>query len=123
MAGYRTDRLSEDFKRELSLIIRELKDPRIAPLTSVLRADVSKDLSVAKIHITCLDGMEQAKNSVKGLESASGYIKKELSARLKMRKMPELKFIPDDSIAHSSEINRIISEILPETEDENEDNA
>lgn len=123
MAGYRTDRLSEDFKRELSLIIRELKDPRIAPLTSVLRAEVSKDLSSARIHITCLEGIDKAKESVKGLESASGYIKKELSARLKMRKMPELKFVPDDSIAHSSKINRIMNEILPKSEEDNEDNG
>ncbi len=113
MSGYRADRLSEDFKRELSVIIRELKDPRISPLTSIVRCEVTNDLSVAKINISCIGGIEDAKSSVKGLTSASGYIKREISHRLKMRKMPELRFIADDSIAHSAEINLILESVLP----------
>jgi ribosome-binding factor A len=121
MSGFRTDRFSEDFKRELATIIPELKDPRIAPLTSIVRVEVTKDLSLAKINISCLEGIDKAKESAKGLGSASGYIKREIAKRLKMRKMPELKFIPDDSIEHGAQINNILAEILPK-EKNNEDN-
>ena len=104
MASFKAGRLGEDIKRELTAILRELKDPRIAEFLTIVRVD----LSHCKVYVSSFDGIESAQQSVKGLTSASGYIKRELFARLKMRKSPELKFIADNSIERSTEINKII---------------
>lgn len=101
MPGFHVDRLSEDIKREIVALMRTLKDPRIGGMLTVVKVDVSKDLSYAKVYISALEGIERAKQSVQGLGSASGYIRRELSARLHLRKSPELKFIADDSVEKS----------------------
>ena len=111
MPNFKNSRLAEDIKREMTAIIRELKDPRIAPMTSIVRVELSGEMSHCKIFVSCIEGLETAKQSVKGLESGEGFIKRELFHRLKMRKCPELKFIADDSIAHSAEINKMLKEI------------
>ena len=80
-------------------------------MLSVVRVDVSGDMSYCDVFVSSLNGIEDAKKSVKGLESAKGYIKKELSARLSIRKMPDFRFIPDASIERSAEIIKIIDEI------------
>ena len=108
MASFKAGRLGEDIKRELTDIIRGLKDPRIAEFLTIVRVDLSNDLSHCKIYVSSFEGIEKAQQSVKGLTSAAGYIRRELFARLKMRKSPELKFIADYSIERSREINRII---------------
>ena len=99
MAGFHIDRISEDIKREIISIMRELKDPRISGMLTVVKVEVSGDLSYAKVYISAMEGIDAAKSSVKGLESAGGYIRKQLGSRLHLRKSPELKFIADDSIA------------------------
>lgn len=111
MPNFKADRFAEDLRRELSAIIPTLKDPRIHSMLSIVRCEVAGDKSFAKVYISSMDGMQTAKEAVKGLQSAQGFIKRELSARLKMRKCPELKFIPDDSIAHSSHINDMLSKL------------
>lgn len=108
MASFKSSRLGEDIKRELTAVLRELKDPRIAPMTTIVRTELSNDMSHCKVYVSCFEGIEKTQNSVKGLESASGYIKRELFSRLHMRKCPELRFIADNSIEHSAEINQII---------------
>ncbi len=108
MASFKAGRLGEDIKRELTDILRELKDPRIAEFLTIVRVDLSNDLSHCKVYVSSFDGMKSTEQSVKGLTSASGFIRRELFSRLKMRKSPELKFIADDSIEKSSEINKII---------------
>lgn len=111
MAGFHIDRISEDIKREIVSIMRELKDPRIHPMLTVVKVEVSGDLSYAKIHISAIEGIEAAKSSVKGLESAQGYIRKQLGTRLHLRKSPELKFIADDSIEKGMDLFEKIKEI------------
>lgn len=98
MPGFHSDRLSEDIKREIVSIMRELKDPRIKGMLTVVKVDVTNDLSYAKVYISAIEGIETAKESVKGLAAASGYIRREISNRLHLRKSPELKFIADDSV-------------------------
>ena len=105
MSSFKVGRMAEDIKRELTAIFRELKDPRINGLLTVVRVDLSNDLSHCKVYVSCFEGIEKAKESVKGLTSSSGFIKRELFHRLPMRKCPDLKFIADDSIAISAEIN------------------
>lgn len=111
MPNFKLSRMEEDIKREMTAIMRELKDPRIAPMISVVRAELSGDMSCCKIYVSCLEGMEKTKQSVKGLESAGGFIKRELFHRLKMRKCPALTFIADNSIEYGAEINRKLNEI------------
>ncbi|MBE6862706.1 MAG: 30S ribosome-binding factor RbfA [Ruminococcus sp.] len=111
MANFKNGRMAEDIKREMTALLRELKDPRIDPMLTIVRADLSGDMSYCKIYVSSFMGIDKAKQSVKGLESGSGFIRRELFRRLKMRKSPELKFIADDSIAHSAEINKKLSEM------------
>ncbi|HIZ56503.1 MAG TPA: 30S ribosome-binding factor RbfA [Firmicutes bacterium] len=112
MASFKADRLAEDIRHELSAIMRDLKDPRIqGKMLSIVKVDLSNDLSHAKIYISDMKGIDSAKEAVKGLESASGFIRRELLGILRIRKCPELKFIPDDSIEHSAYISKIIESI------------
>ena len=67
MAGFHIDRISEDIKREIVSIMRELKDPRISDMLTVVKVDVSGDLSYAKVYISAIDGIDAAKRSVKGI--------------------------------------------------------
>lgn len=107
MAGYRTSRAAEDIKREIVAVIRELKDPRVKDkILTVVRVDVSSDLSYAKVYVSSMDGIEDAKEAVKGLKNACGLIRHELGSRLRLRKAPELSFIADDSVEHGMEIFR-----------------
>lgn len=118
MAGYRIDRISEDIKREVIAVIRELKDPRVMDkLLTVVRVDVSSDASFAKVYISAIEGLAAAKKAVKGLESATGYIRREIGKRLHLRKTPELKFIADDSIEHGMSIVKIMDDLR--TDDDN----
>lgn len=111
MAGYRIDRVTEDIHRELCDIVRGLKDPRISGFLTVVRVEVSNDLSCAKVYVSAMEGLSAAQSSVKGLKSAAGYIRRELSSRLSIRKTPELRFIADDSIAHGAEIASLLNNL------------
>lgn len=124
MAGYRIDRVSEDIRREIMVIVRELKDPRVKDkMLTVVRVDVSSDASYAKVYVSALEGLDTAKEAVKGLVCATGYIRRELGQRLHLRKTPELKFVADDSIAQGMNIIRQMEELNTEKdgESENED--
>ena len=121
MSGHRIDRINEDIKRELSAIFRNLKDPRISSMITVLRVEVTNDLSYATIHVSTVEGEDKTAESVKGLKSAKGYIRRELGSALKLRHVPELRFVADNSIAYSAEINKILRELdIRHDEDENE---
>lgn len=109
MAGYRVNRVSEDIKRELVAVMREVKDPRVAgKVLTVIRVDVSSDLSYAKVYVSSLDGIDSAKEAVKGLKSAAGFIKNQVGKVLHLRKTPELTFIADDSVEHGIGIDALI---------------
>ena len=120
MGSHRIDRIEEDIKRNLSDIIRELKDPRISSLLSIVRVEVSGDLSYAKVFVSAIEGEEKTAESVKGLKSAEGYIKRELNRAIKLRKIPALTFIADNSIATGAHIARIIEDFEYKKENSNE---
>lgn len=113
MPNFRNGRLSEDIKREISALIREeIKDPRVnGSFTSVVRTELSGDGSHCKVYISNFDGFEASKSAVKGLESASGMIRRHISNKLRLKKCPELKFIADNSIEHSAEIAKMLEKI------------
>ena len=115
MASHRIERTTEDIKRELSAIFRELKDPRVtAVFLSVVRVEVTNDLSYCTVRVSAMEGLDRAKEAAKGLRSASGYIRRELGHRLKLRHVPELRFVADDSIAYSANIAATINRIKKE---------
>ncbi len=119
MAGYRVGRVSEDIKREIVAVIRELKDPRVRDkILTVVRVDVSSDLSFAKVYVSSMSGIDDAKEAVKGLTSATGLIRREVGSKLHLRKTPELKFIADDSVEHGMEIfKKIESTVITDADD------
>lgn len=108
MAGYKSARMAEDIKREISRMMQELKDPRIQKgMVSIVRVEVSRDCSYARVYVSAIGGKKEAELAVKGLQSAAGYIKRELSNCLHLRKSPELKWIPDDSMEYSAHLEEI----------------
>ena len=122
MAGYRVGRVSEDIKREIVAVIRELKDPRVRDkFLTVVRVDVSSDLSFAKVYVSSMSGIDDAKEACKGLTSATGLIRREVGSKLHLRKTPELKFIADDSVQHGMEIFKKIESTVITDMDDNED--
>ena len=119
MGTYRLDRINEEIKKELSEIVRDLKDPRLhAGLLSVVKVSVTKDLRFAKAHISVLGDSEAQEAAVRGLTSAAGFIRKEIGHRLSLRLTPEFTFVLDDSIEHGAHINQILHEILPDSNGE-----
>lgn len=124
MANFKAGRMSEDIRRIISAKMRELKDPRIhgGMMLTVVRCDVASDGSFAKIYISSFEGFEAAKEAVRGLESAKGFLKREISNVLKLRKCPELKFIADNSAEHSVKINKILKEVSSKEVSDNENN-
>ena len=122
--GHRIERTTEDVKRELTAIFRELKDPRVAEtFLSIVRVEVTNDLSYCTVQVSAIEGMDKAKEAVKGLKSASGFIRRELGHRLKLRHVPELIFNATDSIEYSAHINTILNSLDISTDEENSDES
>ena len=104
MASNRIGRINEEIQRELSALLRTVKDPRLqGGLFTVTHVDTTSDLRYAKVYISALD-KSQEKDMMRGLRSASGYLRRELGAALKLRYTPELQFVADDSIAQGAHI-------------------
>ena len=97
MASNRIGRINEEIQRELASLIPNVKDPRVSGLISVTAVDTTPDLRYAKIYISVLDKSDCAQ-VLKGLKSASGYLRRELGHALQLRYTPELTFVRDDSI-------------------------
>lgn len=109
MAGYKINRVTSDIKLCLSELLREVKDPRVSKLISIVKLDISGDMSYATVYVSAIEGAEKTQESVKALnKSAAGFLRRELGLRMKLRKVPELRFIADNSIQKSSEILGII---------------
>ena len=106
----RVEKLQELIKQETSkMLLRELKDPRITPDLTIVRADLSGDMGHCKVYVSSLTDFDRAKEACRVLEKASGFIRKELFRRLKLRKSPEMHFIADDSIAYAADISEKLS--------------
>ena len=115
MSGLKAARLSEGLLRELALLIRELKDPRIRDhMVSVVRVEMADDGSFAKVYISAMEGTEVATQAVESLSRASGRLRRELSNRLHLRKSPELRFLPDDSMEYSAKLDQMFQELRRE---------
>lgn len=109
----RTDRISEEIKKEVSSLIQNgLKDPRLPKMISVTAAEVTRDLSYAKIFISVMGSDEDKANALKGLKSAAGFIRREVGHRLQLRYTPEMLFELDNSIERGVYISKLIDDTL-----------
>ena len=103
MANNRIGRINEEIQREMSSLIRTVKDPRVTGLISVTAVDTTPDLKFCKLYISVLDKSD-VNQVLKGLKSASGYLRRELGRTLNLRNTPELTFVRDDSLDHGAHI-------------------
>ena len=111
-------RINTEVQRELSNILRGgIKDPRVAPMTSVVAVEVAPDLKTCKAYISVLGDAKAQEDTIKGLQSAEGYIRRELARTINMRNTPEIRFIMDQSIEYG--VNKI-DEMTRDLKDEAE---
>lgn len=122
MASNRIGRINEEIQRELSQLLRGLKDPRVGKtMVSVTRVETTSDLRYAKVYVSVFD-KDCAKETLKGLKSSGGYLRRELGQRLQLRYTPELVWEEDHSITYGARILDILSTLnIPEDGEENEE--
>ena len=119
MSSNRIERINDEIRRELSDLLREVKDPRVQKtMVSVTRVQTTPDLRYAKVFFSVLD-KDAAKETLKGLKSAGGWLRRELGAKLQLRYTPELVWEEDQSITHGARIFDILATLdIPEDTDE-----
>jgi len=118
----RSHRVADFIQRELSVLIRnELKDPRLSPMMTIASVEVSRDLSVAKIYFSVFDKEERAPTQ-QALNSAAGFLRKQLARLMKTRTVPQLRFFYDDSAEKGAYMSALIADALASntTEDDAE---
>lgn len=119
MANYRRDRINDQMTKEMSLILRDVKDPRVSgAIITVTQADVAADMKTAKIYYSSI-GSDPAEVA-KGLKSAAGFIRKQVASRLNLRITPELRFIADGSVENGARISELLKKVeadLQKTDD------
>lgn len=122
MAKYRKGRVNDEVMKEVSVALREVKDPRVADaFVSITGADVTPDFKYAKIYYSALRG--DKKEVAKGLKSATGYIRRHLAQSINLRVTPELTFEEDISIAHGAHIAELLHKIESETAEKADENG
>lgn len=112
----RANRVAEQMKQELADIIgRRMKDPRVGFIT-VTSVDVTGDLQQAKVYVTVLGNNEEKEASLETLQKASGFIRSEIGERIRLRKVPEIEFVFDESVEYGNRIEKLITEINKKNE-------
>lgn len=112
-------RVNGEVMKELSMIIHNgIKDPRIHPMTSVTAVEVAPDLKTCKAYISVLGDEEAQKNTLAGLRSAEGYIRRELARTINLRNTPQIRFILDQSIAYGVSMSKLIDDVVKDLDDE-----
>lgn len=111
----RSERISEEFQKALSESIRTLKDPRVhEAMISVTRCEVTGDLRYAKAFISVFGSDQQKKEVMRGGKSASGFLRRDVAAKIRVRYAPEIVFTLDESITHGAHINHVLHELEKE---------
>ena len=119
MASNRIGRINEEIRKELSALLRTVKDPRVAEaMLTITHVDTTPDLRQCKVYVSALNCKDE-KDLMKGLKSAAGFLRRELGSRVDLRYTPELQFIADDSIQHGAHILEILRQV--ERQDEARD--
>ena len=108
-------RINAEVQKELANLIRsELKDPRVGQMTCVTDVEVAPDLKTCKVWISTLGDSAALDETISGLKSAEGFLRKQLASSLNLRNTPELRFIPDTSIEYGMKMNKLIDEVSNE---------
>ena len=119
----RTKRIANEIKKEISqMMLVDMKDPRIDSLASITDVELSNDLEVAKIYLSSLGDHDAKQDLVDGMTNATGFIKRELGNRLKLRHVPELRFYVDDSIERGMYISSLSDDVI-KNDEENRKNS
>ena len=120
-------RVNAEVQRELSTILRGgIKDPRVAPMTSVVAVEVAPDLKTCKAYISVLGDAEAQKDTLAGLKSAEGYIRRALAKSINLRNTPEIRFVMDQSIEYGVHMSKLIDDVnqgSSKEEDDEDDQA
>ncbi len=116
---YKRDRINEEVRREVAEILKTVKDPRIPSMPTVVSADVTGDLDEAKIYISFFQKSDE-KEIKAGLKASSGYVRKQLGERLRLRAVPKITFIIDHSAETGARIDRILKQISADQENKDE---
>lgn len=118
-------RINGEVQKVLAEIIRgELKDPRINPMTTVMAVEVASDLKSCKAFISVLGDVQSQEDTLKGLNSAMGYIRNQLAKKINLRNTPEIRFIMDQSVEYGINMSKLIDEVnagIHEREEEEEE--
>ena len=107
-------RINAEVMRELSVAIRDLKDPRISPMVSVTGAEVTPDLQYCKVYISVLRSEESLAKTMEGLKAAGGFLRRELAQTVNLRHTPELQFVEDHSIEYGARMDALINKVAKE---------
>ena len=99
-------------KREMTQILRDVKDPAVDPFATVTKVEVTPDLQFCTVHVSTLGSEEGLSETIEGLKRAKGFIRRELAHRVNLRKTPELLFVPDRSVEYAIEMSKKIDELL-----------
>ena len=122
MPSNKLNRINEDIRLSLSRLLGEVKDPRIHQgLVTVTRTETTSDLKYCKVYVSVM-GLENEKDFIRGLKSASGWLRRELGQRVKLRNVPELTFVMDKSIEYGAHISSLLNE-LHVSNDESEEES
>lgn len=117
-------RVNAEVQRELSNILRAgIKDPRVAPMTSVVAVEVAPDLKTCKAYISVLGDEKAQADTVVGLKSAEGYIRRQLAHNLNMRNTPEITFVLDQSIEYGVTMSKKIDDVTKDLDTDGEEDA
>lgn len=116
--------VNHEVYKELNNIIREgLKDPRVALMTSIVSVEVAPDLKTCKAYVSVLGDEKAQQDTMKGLKSAEGFIRRELAKRLNLRNTPVITFVMDQSIAYGVAMSKKIDDVMKEYKKEDDENA
>ena len=118
--------INMEVQRQLSTIIsRGIKDPRVSPMTTVVAVEVAPDLKTAKAYVSVLGDEEAQKNTLAGLKSAEGYIRRELAHNINLRNTPQITFVLDQSIEYGVKMSKMINDVTKDMpiRDEDEDDT
>lgn len=112
-------RINTEVQHELCNILRGgIKDPRVAPMTSVVMAEVAPDLKTCKAYVSVFGDQKAQADTIKGLQSAEGYIRRQLAHTLNLRCTPQITFILDQSIEYGVNMSKLIDDVNKGTKDE-----
>ena len=121
MSSYRPERVGEQIHKEIAqMMMQGIKDPRVAPVV-ITGVNVSRDLSVAKVYFTVTDEASERKDAERGLKSVAPYVRRQLGQIMRMRFIPEIRFIYDSSINYGQKIENLLREVQDDLTDDSAD--